>query len=176
MVDPYQLFEKAQLQEKMHIADFGCGSTGHLIFPAAKLIGEKGIVYGVDIMKTALESIHKRAVQNNMMNVQTIWTNLDLVGKTAIPEKTLDAAFLVNTLVQADDKHAMLEEIHRLLKPKARLIVVDWTKKGLSFGPKDEDFINFDEIKSWASSHGFVLQEEFPVGQYHQGLVFYKHE
>jgi len=176
MLDPYLLFEKAHLQPGMHAADFGCGSTGHIVFPAAKIIGEHGIMYGVDIMKSAIQAIHKRAELNKMMNVQTIWSDIELDGKTAIPAKSLDVAFLVNTMVQAKDPNAMLKEIHRLLKDKARLIIVDWVKKGLRFGPSDDRFINFEDIKKWGRDNGFVVQEEFPVGQYHSGLVFYKNK
>ncbi|MEK7856546.1 MAG: hypothetical protein AAB288_10680 [Acidobacteriota bacterium] len=47
LINPYLLFEKARLAPNMHIADFGCGDTGHLIFPAAKIIGEDGVVYAL---------------------------------------------------------------------------------------------------------------------------------
>ena len=44
MVDPYILFEKAHIQSGMHVADFGCGQTGHMVFPCAKQLGSKGIM------------------------------------------------------------------------------------------------------------------------------------
>lgn len=176
MIDPQLLFEKAGLQPGMHVADLGCGQTGHIIFPASKILGEFGIVYGVDIVKEVLEIIHKRAILNNLLNIQTVWSDIEKVGKTSIPKNSLDIVFLVNTLVQAVDRHAALEEAKRLLKDKSRLIVVDWIRKGLKFGPSDDRFVDFQDIKKWGVSHGFVLQEEFSVGQFHHGLVFYKHE
>ena len=174
MVDPHLLFEKAQLQPGMHVADFGCGKTGHILFPAANILGDHGIMYGIDIMKSVLEIVHKRAELSKLNNIQTIWADLERTGKTAIPANSLDVGFLVNTLVQSKDRHAVLDETHRLLKDKARLIIVDWSKKGLTFGPSDEHFIDFEDIKKWATTHGFVLQEEFPVGQFHKGLVLFK--
>jgi ubiquinone/menaquinone biosynthesis C-methylase UbiE len=175
MVDPNLLFEKAQIQPGMHVADFGCGKTGHIVFPAAHILGEHGIMYAVDIMKPDLEIVNKRADLNNALNVQTIWADLERVGMTAIPKNSIDIGFIVNTLVQSKKQEDFLTEVARLLKDKARLVVVDWAKKGLTFGPKDEHFIDFENIKKLASSHGFVLQEEFPVGKFHHGLVFYKH-
>ncbi|MBD3311133.1 MAG: methyltransferase domain-containing protein [Candidatus Magasanikbacteria bacterium] len=176
MVDPYLLFERAQLRPGMHVADLGCGRTGHVVFPAAVVLGERGIVYAVDILKDVLEIIQKRANTNRLYNIHTVWANLEHVGATAIPEKSLDVAFLVNTLVQADNRHGVLEEAKRLLKDKARLVIVDWARKGLKFGPQDERFVDFENIKKWANMHGFAFQEEFDVGRFHKGLVFFKQE
>jgi ubiquinone/menaquinone biosynthesis C-methylase UbiE len=176
MVDPFVLFDKAQLRAGMHIADFGCGHTGHLVFPASPLIGGHGIVYAVDILKDVLAAVKKRCEMNNITNMQTVWSDVEKVGKTAIPAKSLDIAFVVNSLVQSKDRNSFLQEVGRLLKNKARLIIVDWFKKGLAFGPRDNDFVDFEEIKKIAKQLGFYLQEEFFVGPYHKGLIFYKHE
>lgn len=176
MVDPQLLFQKAQLQPDMHVADFGCGRTGHLVFPATKIIGERGVVYAVDILKNVLEEIKKRAALSAIFNIHTVWADLEHVGKTAIPQKSLDVGFLVNTLVQSDKRRGILDEIYRLLKDKARLIVVDWTRKGLPFGPHDKRLVDFEDVKQWAVQHGFTVQEEFGVGPYHKGLVLYKHD
>ena len=176
LVDPYLIFDKAQLRSGMHVADLGCGRTGHVLFPAASLIGEHGIIYAVDILKDVLESIKKRAVMDNLSNIHTVWSNLECVGATSIPVKSLDVVFLVNTLVQSINRHAILEEAKRITKDKARIIIVDWFKKGLSFGPEDDRFIDFENIKQWAKMHGLAMQEEFGVGRYHKGLVLFKQE
>ncbi|PIR03378.1 MAG: hypothetical protein COV60_00635 [Candidatus Magasanikbacteria bacterium CG11_big_fil_rev_8_21_14_0_20_43_7] len=175
MIDPHVLFEKAHVQSGMHVADFGCGQTGHVVFPCAKLLGEKGIMYAVDIVKDVLAQIEKRARSNSFLNIHTVWSDIEKVGHTAIPPRSLDVAFLVNTLVQVKDRHAVLEEVDRTLKDKARLLVVDWQKKGLLFGPKDKDFIDFEDVETWARSHGFVVQEIFDMGRFHRGMVLYKH-
>jgi ubiquinone/menaquinone biosynthesis C-methylase UbiE len=174
MVDVHALFDRAQVFEGMHAADLGCGRTGHIVFPLAQAIGEGGVVYAVDIMKDILENTRKRAALSAFHNVHTVWANLEQVGCTAIPDSSLDAGFLVNTLSQATDRHAVLDEAHRLLKEKARLIVVDWKRKGLPFGPADAHFVDFEDVEEWTTQHGFVLQERFDVGPYHHGIVLYR--
>ncbi|MBU1895644.1 class I SAM-dependent methyltransferase [Patescibacteria group bacterium] len=174
MVDPYLLFQKAQLQAGMHIADFGCGRTNHIVFPASPIIGDRGVVYAVDVMKNILENVKKNASISALHNIHPIWADLEKIGKTAIPDSSIDVGFLVNVLDQSNNRHAILEEIHRLLKDKARLVVVDWYKKGLKFGPDDARFVDFEDIKRWSGLHGYALQEEFDVGPYHKGVVLYK--
>lgn len=176
MIDPSVLFEKAQLQPGAHAADLGCGQTGHIVFPAAQVIGETGVMYAVDIIKDVLEQIHKRAASAGLLNVHTVWADLEQVGKTAIPAHSLDVAFLVNTLVQSNNRTAMLDEAARFLKDKSRFVIVDWARKGLAFGPPDDRFVHFDEIKQWAAAHGFVVQEEFDMGRFHRGMVLFRHE
>ncbi len=176
MVDPHILFQKAHIRPGMHVADFGCGQTGHVVFPCAKELGSKGIMYAVDIVQDVLEQIQKRARAHSFLNIHTVWSDIEKVGHTAIPPSSLDVAFLVNTLVQVSERHAVLDEINRTLKDKARLVVVDWAKKGLQFGPKDEAFIDFDDVERWARQNNFVVQETFDMGRFHRGMVLYKHE
>jgi len=176
MIDINLLFEKGQLQQGMHIADFGCGRTAHVVLPAARIVGEKGIVYAVDIMKDIIHEVDKRAKDNGFFNVQPVWADLERIGASHIPNKSLDVGFLVNTLVQSNNRHAILEECARLLKDKARLIIVDWSKKGLRFGPQDGRFVDFQDIKDWAKMRGFVVQEEFICGPYHSGIVLYRNQ
>ena len=175
LIDPYLLFEKAHLREGMFVADFGCGRTGHIVFPAAAVIGERGVMYAVDILKDTLAGIAKRAELENMRNVHTVWSNVEKYGATAIPAQTLDLIFLVNILFHAADPTRMLAEAKRLLKDKARLAAVDWKRSDLPFGPK-EKLVSFDHIKQWGQENNFVVQEEFDMGRYHYGVVLYRHE
>lgn len=174
LIDPQLLFEKAQLRKNMYIADFGCGRTGHIVFPSAKIIGDHGIIYAVDIMKDVLENIIKRARMHNMSNVHTVWSDLESVGKTAIPEKSLDVIFMTNSLSHMKNRLNVLDEANRLLKDKSRLVIVDWLENDLTIAPKGDRLVDFSQIKTWAQSKNFTVQEEFPVGNYHLGIVLYK--
>lgn len=174
LLDPQLLFKKAQVQAGMHIADFGCGRTGHVVFPASLIVGEHGLVYAVDILKDVLESVRKRADTQALINIHTVWSDVERVGKTAIPAKSLDVVFLVNTLSHGQQSLTALEEADRLLRQKGRIVVVDWYKPAPSLGPKEEDFIDFDVIKSWATSKNYVVQEEFEAGMFHWGIVLFR--
>lgn len=174
LLDPKMIFEKAHLREGMHVADFGCGRTGHIAIPAAVAVGPEGIVYAVDILKDVLENVQKRADVDSLVQLHTVWSNLEMIGKTAIPAATLDVVFIINTMTQSDNRHAMLEEAKRLLKEKGRIVVVDWKKKGLSFTPADHRFVDFADVIQWGRMHGMGIQEQFDVGEYLHGVVLFK--
>jgi ubiquinone/menaquinone biosynthesis C-methylase UbiE len=176
MFDPEMLFEKTQIQPGMHVADFGCGRTGHVVFPLSPLIGERGVVYAVDVMKDILTIIGRRAVASALHNIQTVWSDLEKVGKTAIPAKSIDVGFLINVLFQSNNRQLILAEVSRLLKEKARLVVVDWARNHNAFGPSAEHLIDFNDIKTWALSNGFVVQEDFLMGPFHRAIIFFRQE
>ena len=175
LIDPSLLFEKTQLQPGMHVAVFGTGRTGHMVFPAAMSVGPKGVVYAVDILKELLAVVAKRAALEGLGNITTVWGDVERVGTTAIPGKTLDIVFLVNVLVRIHDRHAALEEAARLLKEKGRILVVDWSKDGVPIAPNPEKFVDFTDIEAWANSRSFVVEQEFSAGRYHKGTVLYRH-
>lgn len=176
LIDPELLFQKARMQNGMHVADFGTDRGGHLVFPASVIIGESGIVYAVDILKSILENIRKRADLESIINIHPIWSDLEK-GKTAIPEKSLDIVFIVNTLAFSPNPQLILAEAKRLIRSKARIVVVDWKQKMNDvIGPKENHFVDFDEIKRWASGVGLSVQEEFAAGKYHHGIVLFQHE
>jgi len=176
MIDFRALIEKVQIRTGMHVADFGCGRSGHLVFPLAKIVGAKGSVYAVDVLKETLEIISQRAKSEAHIRVHPVWADIERIGEVPISAGSLDVIFLVNTLVQCDNRHAVLEEARRLLKDKARFVIVDWFKKGMSFGPDDERFVDFLDIVSWARMHGYGVQEEFLMGPFHKGVVLLKQE
>ena len=174
-INPYFLLEKAHVAPGMHVADCGCGSNGHIVFPAAEKMNKTGIVYAVDILRRALEAVGRQAKLYNIESVHTVWSNLEQLGGTRIPEKTLDRAFIINTLFQAKDQLAFLLEVKRLLKDKARLLVVDWSGSGYSFGRKPESCVNFSFVKNWALQNNFVIQEAFDIDPSYHGVVLYYH-
>jgi ubiquinone/menaquinone biosynthesis C-methylase UbiE len=54
LIDSEEVFRHLHLAEGMAVADLGCGNLAHFVLPAAKAVGQSGLVYAVDILKTAL--------------------------------------------------------------------------------------------------------------------------
>ena len=176
LLDIPQILDASNLSAGMHVADLGCGRTGYVVFPLAKVIGAHGMVYAVDIMKDVLEEVHKRAALEGFAQVFTVWADLERPGAISIPEHTLDVVFLVNTLFHFSNVEPVLDEALRLMAPKSRLVVVDWTHNELPFGPKQEQLVDFARVDAWARTHHFTVQNRFAPGDHHQGVVYFKHD
>lgn len=174
LINPYPLFEKIALAPGMRVADLGCGRTGHFVFPAAKVVGATGVVYAVEIVKNILESIKSRVRSEGYDNVQPVWSNIELVGRTPIPAESLDACFLVNVLFLVNDKLATLKEAARLLKKGGWLVIVDWMKQLGTLGPAPEKMVKESAVSAWSDEIGAELVVRLNAGEYHFGMIFKK--
>lgn len=56
------------------ILDFGC-RVGHYTIPAAKVVGNEGIVYAVDKEQQALNELEQKASDLNLNNIRTVNTS-----------------------------------------------------------------------------------------------------
>lgn len=120
------LLESVGVKLGNRVADFGVGRTAHLAFPAARMVGDDGIVYAVDIHPESLAMVDGYRKLHAQNNLETVWGDIERVGGVAIPARTLDVIFLVNTLWQARNHSAIAAEAYRLIRPGGRLVVVDW--------------------------------------------------
>lgn len=171
LLNPLKLLKKASVDKGMSIADLGCGTTGHFIFPASHLVGRDGVVYAVDILKSALSGVESRAKMENVANIKTIWANIEIYKSAKIKDGELDMACIVNN----GAKTSILKEAARIVKKGGKILVVDWMKTAKSpFGPPPAKRPDVKEVKAAAKELGLALSEEFKAGPYHFGMIFTK--
>ncbi len=175
LLDPrYILENKIGLGYGNVVADLGCGPKAYFTFQSARIVGDRGVVYAVDIQKQVLSSVESHAKNQGLENVRTVWSNLEINGATEILESSLDLGILNNVLYQSTNMPEMIKEAIRLLKNGGKLLVIDWKKTGAPLGPKMNLKVNPEKIKELCEIFGLKLQEEFEAGQYHFGLIFRK--
>lgn len=158
----------------MMVADLGCGGAAHFALPAAKMVGDEGMVFAVDVLKFVLDSVQSRAKMEGLTNIKTIWADLEIFGSTYIKNLSIDAVLLVNILFQSKKHLNILKEAVRILKPNGKLLVVDWKSTRIPFGPPPEIRVKKEEIKAIAHRLDLEKIDEFGAGTYHFGLLFQK--
>lgn len=174
LIDPYPIFEKIDLKEGQHVADLGCGRTGHFVFSAARRVGSKGIVYAVDVMKDVLENIKGRVRGEGYDNVLPIWSDIECLGKAPIPDKSIDVCFFVNVMFLVKDKISALTEAARMLKQNGTLVIVDWAKNLGTLGPQSDKMVSIQSLTDLASQTGLKIRDTFDAGLYHYCVIFTK--
>lgn len=174
VLDARSLLEEAGLEEKMKIADLGCGSRGYFAIQAAKLIGEDGLVYAVDIVKSALQNVKNTANLFGITNLKIVWANLEIHGATKIPDESIDLAMLNNILFQNEKIDEIIKETFRILKKGGKLLITEWKKTKAPLGPPLENRLSVEEAKSYAEKAGLLFQKELEAGPYHYALIFIK--
>jgi len=125
------------------VLDFGCGSGTYTI-PAARLVGEDGLVYALDISKTALEKVEKKAKLEGLENTVTITS----VEGEVIPlkDEIVDHVLLIDVLQDIADKSALLDEVRRALKSNGFATIFPM-------------HLNSKAVKNLAVEKGFALEQ-----------------
>jgi len=174
LLDPQALLKELGVVTGHLVGDLGCGGAGYFTLPAARLVGEMGKVYAVDILKAALEGVASKAKLENFNNIETVWSDLERVGATKIPEATLDEALLVNILFQSRQNSSLLQEAHRLLKVGGKLLLVDWKVEPTPIGPPVQNRMSPEAVQKIVLQAGFKLEKQFEPGPYHYAFIFVK--
>jgi ubiquinone/menaquinone biosynthesis C-methylase UbiE len=168
------LQDNLNIQPGNIVADLGAGGAAYFTMHAAKLVGDQGEVYAVDIIKAVLSGIESKAQMSGVYNIKTIWSNLEILGATKIPAETIDHALLINILFQSKKRAEVIAEATRLLKSGGKLTVIDWHDTKPTFAPPAERQVDPAEIIKIAEKLSLSLEKEFPAGNYHFGLIFIK--
>lgn len=166
------LKDHIKLQAGQIVAGLGCGGSGFFSLAAARIVGDKGHVYAVDIVKGALSSVDSKAKLQGTYNIKTVWSDLEMYGATEIPESSLDHGLLVNILFQSKRQLDIIKEAGRLIKPGGKLLIIDWKRERTPLGPPLEDRVDVDMLRAEVPSLGFQEEKFFEAGKHHFGLIF----
>jgi ubiquinone/menaquinone biosynthesis C-methylase UbiE len=99
------------------VLDLGCGSGG-AGRAAAKIVGESGMVVGVDSCRRVLEVARERAPQD----APVAFIHASAQRMVDIPEKSFDCVVASMMLEEVQDLPAALSEVYRVLRPGGRFV------------------------------------------------------
>lgn len=172
-VKPEKIIESINFHAGMKAADFGCGA-GFYTIPLAKKAGEKGKVYAIDIRKEMLELIASKAKNEHLLNIETIWGDLEENEGSHLADELINVVIISNILFQAEDKSAVVKEAKRILKPEGIAVVVEWDKEKGPTGSQDKQKLDQSQVKDLFLKHGFSSEKQFYAGEHHYGIIFKK--
>ncbi|MBU1178705.1 methyltransferase domain-containing protein [Patescibacteria group bacterium] len=172
-VDPHKILAELELTEGESVADLGCGS-GFLAFEAAKLVGESGQVYAVDIQKTVLSAVQSKINLQGTRNIKTVWADVEVLGSTKIKNDSIDTVLLASIFYQTKKHGQILAEAKRIAKTGGKIVIIDWEQTNIPMGPDVKLRVLKDEIRKKAEAIDLKFTNEVEVDSYHYGLVFVK--
>lgn len=117
--EPRERLANAGLDRGKVVLDYGCG-IGSYALPAAQIVGDEGRVYALDIHPLAIKAVERRAREGDLTNITTIFSDRE----TGLSDESVDAILLYDVLHTVPDRGALLQELHRVLKPDGLLSVL----------------------------------------------------
>lgn len=171
--DPEKNLDQFNLQKGMRVADFGAGS-GFYVLTAAKLVGDKGKVFAVDIQKDLLVKLKKEAAAKKILNIEIIWGDLEKKGGAKLKDGSVDRVIISNLLFQIGGKENLAKEAARVLRPGGKILAIDWTDSFGGLGPEPKVVFEQKAARTLFENAGFSLERTIDAGAHHYGLIFTK--
>ena len=99
---------------------------------------------------------------------------LGLKNDPRLPEKSIDAALLVDAYHEIEDRVGVLRNLARALKPQGRIGVIDFKLDGTGPGPEPDERVSPDVVVKDAAEAGLKLIRQEPFLPYQYFLIFGK--
>ena len=119
---PELLLQALKLKSGDAVADIGAG-TGYYSWRIAGVVGEKGLVYAVDIQQEMLDLLAKNMAERKITNVNGV---LGTITDPKLPARSVDVVLMVDVYHEFDHPHEMAAAICKALKPGGRVVFVEF--------------------------------------------------
>src|SRR5436190_10925545 len=104
------------------VADIGAG-TGFYTRRLAKLVGDEGTIYAVEIQQEMLDLLTNKMAELKIHNVKPI---LGTITDPKLPKASVDLILMVDVYHEFDFPYEMTESMCRALKPGGRMVFVEF--------------------------------------------------
>jgi ubiquinone/menaquinone biosynthesis C-methylase UbiE len=155
----------------MIICDMGCGN-GFYALQLAKMVGDEGKVYGVDIQPEMLVFLQQRAAAENVTNIEPI---LGTLTDPKLPKGKIDLILLVDVYHEFSNPELMLAAMREALAPEGLCALVEFRAEDPNVPIKPEHKMTKAQIMKEWPPNGFTLVKEFE-GLPWQHLMFFGRE
>ena len=159
------------LKKGMTVCDMGCGNGFHSL-PIAKLIGEKGTVYGVDIQPEMLKFLRARCEKEGVENITPV---LGSIHNPRLPKNTFDLILLVDVYHEFSHPEQMLAAMRAALKPKGVIALVEFRLEDKDVPIKLLHKMSKKQIMKEFPPNGLKLVKEFDKLPW-QHLMFFQRD
>jgi ABC-2 type transport system ATP-binding protein len=163
--------ELHQLDELGDMLEFGCG-TGY--FTAAVLEKSKSLL-ATDLSDGLLEAAKTRLRDHQKMTVQK-----ENCMETSLAPESFDSVFMANLIHVVENPGKELQECHRILRSRGRIVIVTFTGYGMSLWEKIKMGVRFaktwgkppahthsfspSDVESMLEEKGFVVEQSKLIG------------
>lgn len=113
------------LQPGMAVADIGAGS-GVISVILAEHVSPGGIVYAVDVQQEMLNLLAKKLEKVGVENIKPV---LGTQKSPGLKPESIDLAIMVDVYHEFEFPYEMMQEISKALKPKGRVVLVEYRKE-----------------------------------------------
>ncbi len=161
--DPDRILDRLGLGDGETMADLGCGG-GFFALPAARRVGPRGRIYGVDIDGGALEQLEISAQEEGLSNLELIQGRAEEIF---VCDHCVDLVFFGICLHDFQDPAQVLKNAHHMIRPDGRLVDLDWKAEPMDLGPPPSIRFSIETATKLIEEGGFRVISTREAGPYH---------
>ncbi|HEX3099878.1 MAG TPA: methyltransferase domain-containing protein [Patescibacteria group bacterium] len=171
-INPQNVVSQMGLKTGQTVADLGSGA-GFFALAAAKLVGNTGKVFAVDVQQSKLTATFSAASQQGFKNIHLVQADLDQ-PISAIPDASCDAVIMASILHEMKDRKMLFANMYRILKTGGVVLTAEWKVAHTIFGPPLEKRIPEDQLEQELAQTGLHKVKSIPADMAHYALLFQK--
>jgi ubiquinone/menaquinone biosynthesis C-methylase UbiE len=149
----------------MTFVDIGAG-TGFFSRAASTIVGERGMVYALDMSQEMLDILKGNGMPATMRVLLSEEYSLPL------KEGTADFTLLSTVLHENTDPRRLLAEAARVTKSSGKVVIIEWKKQVEEIGPPESERLGIEALLPHVSS--FEVMEQGDLTRSHYYLVLRK--
>lgn len=165
-----EMIKALQLKPGMNVADIGCGNGYHSLM-MAKLIGNKGKVYCVDIQQKMLDLLKVRAKEKEISNYELI---LGEFTTPKLPANKVDLILLVDAYHEFTDPVSMLKNMRDSLTEKGVIILIEFRAEDPKVPIKKDHKMSKKQITKEMNANGLKLVRSYEKLPWQHFMAFGK--
>jgi ubiquinone/menaquinone biosynthesis C-methylase UbiE len=167
---PEKMLEALKIARGATVADVGAGAGYHSI-RLAKRVGPTGRVLASDVQPEMLRMLQSNAKTAGVSNVKLIRATQT---ETKLPEGEVDLILMVDVYHECTDPEATLQGLWKALKPKGRLVLVEFRGEDETVPIKPEHKMTLDQVKKEVEPQGFSFKESLEFLPWQHVIIFEK--
>jgi predicted methyltransferase len=172
---PAEVVAKLGIEPEMDVADIGAGSGYFTRRLAIEAPG--GITYAIDVDADFKDHIEEELEHWGTPNIVT---RLAVYEHPLLPEASVDRVFISNTYSFLQDRISYFSAVHKALRPRGKLAVVDWRADAdcpRSTGcPRTKQRVPEAVAREELGRSGFTVVEDFDFLPYQYFLLLARTE
>ncbi len=144
----------------MTFVDIGAG-TGFFSREAASIVGDRGVVYALDMSEEMLGILKQRGVPKNTHVIKSDEYRLP------VPDETADLTLLSTVVHENTDTPKLLSEAVRVTKRTGSVAIIEWKKQDEEIGPPKAERLGKEDLLPFLSPYDIVGQGDLNNSHYY---------
>jgi FkbM family methyltransferase len=167
---PERMLNALKIPRGATVADVGAGAGYHSIRLARK-VGPQGTVYATDVQPEMLRMLRQNARTARVANIKPIrCTQAD----TGLPEGAIDLILMVDVYHECSDPEATLQGLRAALKPRGRLVLVEFRGEDPEVPIKPEHKMTLEQVRREVEPQGFTFKDSLEFLPWQHVIIFEK--